>query len=130
MKKAIAALVLTLTMTAVATAGRYFAIITKVDADKNTIVYSTTFGKDRVTDVTGTLAKDCVIKEGYYRLGKPATTKEGDVIANGLRHPVFQKATAEKPLQVNIYTADADDKDKGIKSGDVIKILVNPPRKK
>ena len=66
----------------------------------------------------------------HHDLGKPATTKEGDDIADGLKSPVFKKASAEKPLRVNIYTAEEDDVGKGISRGDVVKILVNPERKK
>src|SRR5262245_53641236 len=106
MKRFISALALTLAMTAVVTARQHFAVITRVDADKGTVVYTITFGKDKNTEVKAKLAQDCVIKEGYYRLGKPARTVEKDGIANGLGNPIFQKATAEKPLRVNIYTAD------------------------
>src|SRR5215207_2768882 len=126
MRRFILAALLMLAIAGVATAGRYFAVITAVDADKDTITYTITQGKERNNEVTAKLVKDCVIKEGYYRLGKPATTKEGDDIAKRLKDPAFQKATADKPLQVNIYTADEDDNNAGIKKGEVAKILVNP----
>jgi hypothetical protein len=99
-----------------------------VDADKGTVTYTARVGKEKVTEVNAPVAKGCVIKEGYYRLGKPAVTKEGDDIPKGLKNEVFQKATAENPLTVDLYTADEDDADKGVKKGDVIKILVNPPK--
>lgn len=114
-----------------ATAAHYFAAITAVDAEKGTVTYTVTFGKEKDAEAKGArVAKDCVIKEGYYRLGKPATTKEGDDIADGLKNAIFKKATPEKPVKVNIYTADEDDADKGIKKGDIVKILVNPLPKK
>jgi hypothetical protein len=112
------------------TAGHAFAVITAVDAEKGTVDYTTTAGKNKGPVVKVPVAKDCVLKEGYYRLGKPAVTKEGDDIPDGLKNDVFKKATAENPLKVDIYTADEDDADKGVKKGDVIKILVNPPPKK
>jgi hypothetical protein len=130
MRRFLIAAFLTLAFSSVATAERYFAAITDVDAEKGTVIYTITFGKDRNDVVKAQVAKDCVIKEGYYRLGKPAATKEGDDIPGGLKNPVFMKASAQKPLRVNIYTADQDDEAKGIRVGDVIKILVNPPPKK
>src|SRR5262245_33089812 len=123
-------LLLIFILAGVSNAGRYFAAITSVDPAKGTIVYNITFGKERNMEVKATVAKDCVIKEGYYRLGKPATTKEGDDIVNGLKNPVLSKATPQNPVRVNIYTADADDACKGIRKGDVVKILVNPPPRK
>jgi len=125
------ALLLTFTLAGVSNAGRYFAAITGVDPGKSTIDYTITFGKQKNTDVKAKVAKDCVIKEGYYRLGKPATTKEGDDIVNGLKNPVLTKASRANPVRVNIYTADEDDPANGIRRGDVVKILVNPkPRPK
>jgi hypothetical protein len=129
-RKFFIALALTVTLAAAVTARQHFAVITGVDVDKGTVVYTITFGKERDTEVKAKLAKGCVIREGFYRLGKPARTKEGDEIVNGLRDPRFQKATAEKPLRVNVYTADADDADRGVKRGEVVKILVNPTFKK
>ncbi|MFO0965512.1 MAG: hypothetical protein U0793_08000 [Gemmataceae bacterium] len=58
-----------------------------------------------------------MFKEGYYRLGKPAVTKEGDDIKDGLKNMVFQKASAENPLRANIFTAEEDDAAKGVKKG-------------
>ena len=114
-----------------ADAAHYFATITEVDAKKGTVSYNVTTGKDRGTTVVGaSVAKDCVIKEGVYRQGKPARTFENDDIADGLKNDVFNNASAEKPLRVDIYTADEDDAEKGIKKGDIVKILVNPPPKK
>jgi hypothetical protein len=107
-----------------------FAVITGVDAEKGTVTYTVTFGKNKDTVVQAPVAKGCVIKEGSYQLGKPAVTKEGDDVADGLKNPVFQKATDKNPLRVNIYTAAEDDADNGIKQGDVVKILVNPPPQK
>ena len=127
MNKLVLAVVVTLAVAGTVAAERQFADITRVDADKAIIEYTIYYGKKKDTDVKARVAKVCVIKEGYFRLGKPAQTKEMDDIPNGLNNQQFQKATAEKPLRVNIYTADDDDKDKGIKAGDVIKILVNPP---
>lgn len=130
-RKCIFALVLMLSMSATVVAQQYFAVITGVDAEKGTVTYKVTFGKDKAdTEITAPLAKDCVIKHGYYRLGKPATTKEEDDVANGLRNSVFKKASADNPVKVNIYTADEDDNDKKVKKGEVVKILVNPPPKK
>lgn len=129
MKKFVFASVFTLTMVAAVTAGQNFAAISGVDADKGTVTYTITYGKNKDTEVTAKVTKDCVIKHGYYRLGKPATTKEGDEVANGLRNAVFQKATRDNPVRVNVYTADEDDAALGVKRGDVVKILVNPPPK-
>jgi hypothetical protein len=123
-------ILLTLALAGWAVAGHRFATITAVDAEKGTITYAIPAGPDKATDVRGVVARECVIKEGIYRLGKPATTKEGDDIAGGLKNAVFKKATAENSVRVDIWTADSDDADKGIKRGDVIKILVNPEPKK
>ncbi len=122
----------TLAGAGVAAAEQQFALITAADADKATVTYSITFGKNRDNQVTAKVAKGCVIKEGYYRLGKPAKRVEGDDLFNGLRNPIFQKATPANGVRVNIYTADEDDQDRGVRRGDVIKILVNPrtPKKK
>lgn len=128
MKKYLLAVGIVLSQVAVVMAGRYFAVITAVNADKGTITYALTFGQDKGQVFKGVLAKECVIKEGYYRLGKPATTKEGEDLANGLRNPIFKNASPEKPVRVNIYTADENDAN--VKAGEVIKILVNPPFKK
>jgi hypothetical protein len=130
MRGSVLALLLTVAVAGQAPAAHYFAVITSADAEKRTVNYTITFGKDKDSVVGGTVAKDCIIKEGYYRLGKPAVTKEGDDIPDGLKNGMFKKATSENPLRVDIYTADEDDADKGIKKGDVIKILVNPPPKK
>jgi hypothetical protein len=129
MRWSVLALVMVLAIADVAIAGRYFAEITAVNTDKGTVDYTITFGKKKDTRATARVAKDCAIKEGYYRLGKPAHTKEFDDIAGGLKNARFKKATPENPVRVNIYTADADDAEKGIRAGDVIKILVNPPPK-
>ena len=123
-------LLLTFTLAGVSNADQYFANITGVDPAKGTIVYTIIFGKERNTEVKATVTKDCVIKEGYYRLGKPATTREGDDIVNGLKNPVLAKASAENPVRVNIYTAEEDELGKGVRRGDVVKILVNPKPKK
>jgi hypothetical protein len=126
----IVAVLLTLAMVGVATAAHpYFAAISAVDAEKGTVTYTITTGKDRGMEIKAPVIKDCPIKEGYYRLGKPATTEEGDEVPDGLKNAVFQKATAEKPLSVNVYVATEDDADKGIKKGYVVKILVNPKPK-
>lgn len=109
-----------------ASAARLFADILAVDAEKGTVTYVVTFGKNKGAEFKIPVAKDCVFKEGYYRLGKPAVTKEGDDIKDGLKNMVFQKASAENPLRANIFTAEEDDAAKGVKKGDVLKILVNP----
>ena len=111
-----------------AMARHYFARVTAVDADKRTITYTLGLGKDKGKQVTATVAKDCVIREGYYRLGKPATLKEGELIVNGLKNFVFKNASAEVPLSVSVFTADEDDAEKKLKKGDVVKILVNPSK--
>jgi hypothetical protein len=129
MKQYLPALVLSMTLPALAAAHPWFAEITAVDPERGTVMYTITFGKQKDTVIKANVAKTCVIKEGAYRLGKPATTREGDDIAGGLRNALFQKATAEKPLRVNIFTADEDDPNQGIQRGDVLKILVNPPPK-
>jgi hypothetical protein len=113
-----------------ADARHYFAAIVAVDAEKGTITYTLTSGKDRDTEHKATLAKGCVIKEGYYRLGKPAVTKEGDDVTGGLKNAVFGKASAENRVRVNVYVADEDDEAKGVKKGEVVKILVNPVKNK
>ena len=121
---------LSLLIAGVAGAGRYFAAITAVDPATDKVEYTVTYGKDKGKDVKARVGKDCIIKEGYYRLGKPAKTHEGDEIKGGLKNAIFKKATADKPVRVNIYTADDDDAPNGVKKGDVIKILVNPEPKK
>ena len=130
MRWVIPSAVLVLAVAGRAGAQHKFAVITGVDAEKGTVQYKSVGGKDRDTEFTARLTKDCVIKEGYYRLGKPATTKEGDDIADGLKNPIFKKASEKEPVRVNLYLAAEDDPDKGIKKGDVVKILVNPPLKK
>jgi hypothetical protein len=126
MQQSIIAVFLTFAFASVGNAAHYFATITAVDAEKGTITYKVTSGKDKDKEVKATVNKDCVLKEGMYRLGKPATTMEGDEIADGLKNSLFQKASPEKPLKVDIFTANQANDDKGIKEGDVIKILVNP----
>lgn len=42
---------------------------------------------------------------------------------------MFRKASIDNPLTVNIYLADKDDDARGIKKGEVTKILVNPKPK-
>jgi hypothetical protein len=121
---------LSLVAAVAAAAEHNFAEITAVDVEKRTVTYTIVGGKMRGAEVTAPLAKDCVLKEGDYRLGKPATTKEGEDIADGLANPVFKKASDKNPLRVNVYTAEEDDADKKVKRGDVLKILVNPPPKK
>lgn len=108
----------------------HYARITTVDADKGTIEYQIVAGPNRGTEFKASISKGCVLKEGFLRAGKPAVLKEGDEIADGLKNPIFQKASVKNPLKVDIYTAGEDDPDKGIKKGDVIKIYVNPPPKK
>jgi hypothetical protein len=122
----ILAAVLTVAMASVAAAEHYFANITAVDAGKGTVVYKVTFGKNKNKEFKANVAKDCVIREGFYRLGKPARLQEGEHLVNGLRNFVFEMARADNPLKVNIYTADAADKDKGSREGDIVKILVHP----
>ncbi len=39
------------------------------------------------------------------------------------------KASRETPLRIHVFTADEDDAAKGIRRGDVTRILVNPPPK-
>src|SRR5262249_48249443 len=62
MKKSAIALVLLLTVTAAVMARPGFGAITSVDAEKNTITYTITFGKDRGTEIKTVIHKDCVIK--------------------------------------------------------------------
>jgi hypothetical protein len=119
-----------LTAAGATNAGRYFAEITSVDAEKGSVTYTVTQGKDRGTQFQARIARGCVIKEGYHRLGKPGFTKEGDDVTGGLKNAVFGKASAENPVRVNVYTADEDDEANGVKKGEVVKILVNPPFKK
>jgi len=126
MHKFLLAALCVLFLSSAAFAERFFASITAVDAKKGEIVFDRIVKKEKVKAVKATVAKDCVIREGQYRLGKPATTIEGEVLVNGLKNFVFEKASAEVPLRVTIFTADAADADKGIKIGDVIKILVHP----
>jgi hypothetical protein len=128
MRRHFTAIALTLTLTGVAAADRYFAEITAVDAEKGAIVFKPTRGKDANKEMTARLAKDCIIKEGLYRLGKPARTDLGPDIAEGLKNKVFKTATAENPLRVNVFTADVDDPGKNINRGDVTHILVNPKK--
>jgi hypothetical protein len=128
MKQFVCAIVVSLAITGAALAEHYFAVITAVNADKGTVDYKIVFGKQKGTEVKAKLAKDCVIREGVYRLGKPATLKEGDVLVNGLRNFVFEKVSPDNPLRVDIYTADTADADKGINEGDILKILVNPKK--
>jgi hypothetical protein len=124
-------IVLMALVAAVAAAAEHnFADITAVDPEKRTVTYTIIGGKQKGMEVTAPLAKDCVLKEGYFRYGKPSTTKEGDEIADGLANPVFKKAGEKTPLRVNVYTAEEDDADKKVKRGDVLKILVNAPPKK
>ena len=129
MRWLIVAVLLSFAVAGRAAAGHAFAVITGADAEKGTVDYTGPAGPNKGSVAKAAVAKDCVLKEGYRRLGKPGVTKEGDDIPDGLKNDVFKKATAENPLKVDIYTADEDDPDKGVKKGDVIKILVNPPPK-
>jgi hypothetical protein len=89
---------LALAIGGVASAEHHFANITAVDVEKGTVVYTIRAGKGLNTEVEAPIAKNCVVKEGLYRQGKPAVTKEGDDIVNGLKNPVFQHATDKNPL--------------------------------
>jgi hypothetical protein len=122
--------VLLIVLASNAQSAHYFASISEVDAAKGVVTYTHTRGKDKGTIFKAPVGKNCVIKEGAYFLGKPAGTKEGDDVAEGLKNAKFKNATAEQPLTVDIFTADADDEEKGIKAGDIVKILVNPAPKK
>lgn len=128
MKKHALAIVMVIFCCSTAAARHYFANITAVDADKGTVTFKikTKTIEDGVKDtvITAKITKDCVIREGYYRLGKPATTIESDELVNGLKNFVFQNASKDLPLKVDIFTVDADDKDKGHSKGDIVKILV------
>ena len=106
--------------------GRIGLDIIGVDADKGIISYVPALGKNKGAEKKIQAVKDCVCKVGYFRFGKPAFAMEGEVIAKGLRNPMFQKASVEKPVRVDILTAQRDDDTLGIKKGDVVKVLVNP----
>ena len=98
-------MVLLAAVAAVAVAAeQHFAEITAVDAEKRTVTYTVTFGKNRGAVVTVPLAKDCVLKEGYYRLGKPATTKEGDDIAGSSGLPWARAAASTcQPSPIELF---------------------------
>ena len=106
--------------------GRIGLDIVGVDADKGIITYVPALGKNKGAEKKVQAVRDCVCKVGYFRFGKPASAMEGEVIANGLRNPIFQKASVEKPVRVDLLTAQRDDDTLGIKKGDVVKVLVNP----
>src|SRR5215831_5301647 len=111
MQRYILAALLTVAFASVASAAtprHRFVVITGVDAEKGTITYTIVSGPDKDSEVKAPITKSCVLKEGYYRLGKPATLNEGDDIENGLKNAVFQKATAKNPLRVDIWTAEED----------------------
>ena len=129
MHKYLASMLLLAVLAPLASAHWWFAEITAVDAEKGTVTYTITFGNMKNTEVNAGIVRDCVIKEGFYRLGKPAKATEGADIANGLKNAAFKKASRDNPLRVNIFTADEDDAAKGIRRGDVKRILVNPPPK-
>src|SRR5262249_29575465 len=128
MKKFGLAIVLTLALVGITMAERYQAIIIGANADKGTVEYRRRYLKDFKEPVMANVTKDCAIREGKVILGKPLRIEEGEPIINGLGNFIFQNANAANPLHVNIFTADADDKDKGIRKGDVVKILVPPSR--
>jgi hypothetical protein len=132
--KFLLAAVVTLAVAGAAAAEHYFARIVGVDAAKGTVVFKVGFsdkatadkGPAKARELKATVIRECVIREGSYRLGKPAKLVEGAPLENGLRNFVFRNASAAMPLRANIYTADADNKEQGIKQGDIIKILVHP----
>ena len=82
-----------------ALADRYFANIIAVDPDKRTIVMDITAGLKKGADVKAPVAKDCVIRDGEVRLGKPARIIEGDVLVNGLKNFIFEKVSREQPVR-------------------------------
>ncbi len=127
MHRYLASLLLLVVLAPLASAQWWFAEITAVDVEKGIVTYTITFGKMKDTEVKAGLVRDCVIKEGFYRLGKPAEATLGADIAKGLKNAVCKKASRENPLRVNLFTADEDDNATGIQRGDVTKILVNPP---
>jgi hypothetical protein len=129
MHKYLASLLLLAVLAPWASAHWWFAEITAVDVEKGIVTYTITFGNMKNTEVKAGIVRDCVIKEGFYRLGKPAAATEEADIANGLKNALFKKASRENPLRVNIFTANEDDNATGIQRGDILKILVNPPFK-
>jgi hypothetical protein len=130
--------VVALASVSVAAADQFHAIIIGVDSDKNAIEYRKATSRGFVPSapysepVKASVAGECVIKEGWWYLGKPAGIKEGDSIQNGLKDPILKKASADAPVQCRIHTAVADDNANKIKKGDVIKIIIytNPNYKK
>ena len=69
MHKYLASLLLLVVLAPLASAHWWFAEITAVDAEKGTVTYTITFGKMKDTVVKADIAKGCVVKEGFYRLG-------------------------------------------------------------
>jgi hypothetical protein len=106
--------------------GRIALDIFGVNAEKGIITFVTTLGIKKGIEKKIQATKDCVCKVGYFRFGKPAYSMEGQEFAKGLRDRIFQMASPEKPLRVDFLTAQRDDDAKGIKKGDVVKVLVNP----
>src|SRR5947208_1640657 len=72
MSKYILATACTLALTGAAAAEHFFANVTAVDAARGTVVFKVTAGKKKGQEIKAKLAPDCVIREGSYRLGKPA----------------------------------------------------------
>src|SRR5687767_14325706 len=99
MKNTLLAAVVILGLAGVASAEHFFANITAADHVKNTIVFKVTSGKQKGNEIKATLIRECVIREGSYRLGKPAQLKEGDPLVNGLRNFAFQNVSAERPVR-------------------------------
>lgn len=93
----VAVLIAMFALAGIAEARWVFADIIGIDADKRIVEYRITFGKARGTDVKVTIAKDCQVKEGYYRLGKPATTKVGDDIPMASRMGCFARQASTIP---------------------------------
>lgn len=128
MKKFVLAIVFTAALVGITAAGQFHAVIINANPDNNTIEYKQTYLKGYKEPVKANVSKDCVFREGTVILGKPLKVTEGEPIVNGLRNLIFENAKDSNPLYVRIYTADADDKDKGIRAGDVVKVLVLPKR--
>jgi len=96
------------------------------DVKDNKAKFKKNAGKKKFDDpIDVTFAKDVVVKTGTAKVNKTdkkLEVTEGDAVEGGLTSETFKNATADKGVNVVIYTADEDKGD--VKKGDVTKVIV------
>jgi hypothetical protein len=124
MKKLVCALVVTCSVVGIMLADEQRGQLYDVKDGKAKFKKRVTNKKfDDAVDVT--FAKDVVVKSGTAKTNKTdkkLEVTEGDAVEGGLMSDTLKNATADKVVNVVIYTADEDKGD--VKKGDVTKVIV------